>query len=225
MRQAIDRLALGLADILRADDVASPAALRPDRLSAQFGASFAGDFNFDSLSRLLTESKPVPQLPQPRRARIAEALRVLRDQEFFPATGKKGAAEPAYGFLFDNCAAALEAWRSRLPRVVELAKAMAVALLEIEGRYRDAVHDPMFEALGANELGPVELAKFPDYLVCVRADTLTAEGDATLAEMLEADLPMKVLLQTDDLAAPIRTDQSTTFPASIAMAASGTIGR
>ncbi len=52
---------------------------------------------------------------------------------------------------------------------------------------------------GADGLDPAELALFPDYLVCVNARRLDAAEMSTLAEILSAGLPMKVLVQTDDI--------------------------
>ena len=57
----------------------------------------------------------------------------------------------------------------------------------------------MFEQFGANGLDPQDLAPFPDYLVCVNAAKLTASEHAQLLEILSSGLPIKVLLQLDDI--------------------------
>jgi hypothetical protein len=108
--------------------------------------------------------------------------------------------------VFGSCGEAIEAFRARLPQLVELANAMVVAGLEIDGEYRDEAHDGIFESLGADEMGPAELAQFPDYLVCVEADSMSAEDADTLTEALAAGLPMKILLLTHDLTAPASAD-------------------
>ena len=73
-------------------------------------------------------------------------------------------------FFFDSCADALAAFRERMPKLIELAKAIAIAELEIDGQYSESKHDALFEQFGANGLDPQELAPFPDYLVCVNAE-------------------------------------------------------
>ena len=205
MRAAIDRLALKIADILRADDANSADGLSANRLKASVGASFAGDIDFGAMSKLLTTSRPSARLPEARRGRLTRLLTTLQSQAFFPAVTRSKASvhgAPAYDFVFHRTSDALEAYRARMPRMVELAKAMAVASLEIEGRYREVPHDAMFEAIGADEMGASELAQFPDYLVCVSADALDAAAGANLMEALSAGLPIKILLVTDDLVAP-----------------------
>jgi hypothetical protein len=104
-----------------------------------------------------------------------------------------------YSFLFDSCAAALKAYRERLPRQVELARALMVAELEIDGEYNPERHDAVFEAYGQGGLEPKELAAFPDYLVCIDDAGLDAEENARLMEVLASGLPIKILLQIDDL--------------------------
>ena len=81
--------------------------------------------------------------------------------------------------------------------MTELAKAMAIAELEIEGRYDSSKHDLFFEDFAAAGLDPGELARFPDYLICIGADDIP---DALKA--FAAGLPAKVLVQTDDLLEP-----------------------
>jgi hypothetical protein len=206
-RAVIDRLVLKLGDILRADDANSPGALRAGRLAASVGASFAGDIDFAKMSQLLTAARPAARLPAVRRARIERLLAILRTQGFFPAPGvaeTPPAGTPAYRFVFETIDEALAAFRDRLPRMVDLAKAMSAAGLEIDGRYREATHDAMFDAIGAEELGRAELARFPDYLVRVHAEAMTAADGANLMEAISAGLPIKVLLTTDDLAAPLQ---------------------
>ena len=114
-----------------------------------------------------------------------------------PDAGGKRA--PAYTFAFDSCTAAVAAYRERYPKVTELAKALAVAELEIKGEYKDTSHDDYFSAYGSDGLDPEELALFPDYLVCVNAAALDAVESATLLELLSAGLPVKVMVQTDDI--------------------------
>ena len=69
--------------------------------------------------------------------------------------------------MFEKCSDAVAAYRERLPKMIELAKAIAVARLEIDGEYSEARHDAFFEEFGDNGLDPEDLALFPDYLICL----------------------------------------------------------
>jgi len=192
----VERLALRLADILRADEARSPAARSAERLRASVGETYGAAFDFQALSRVLGSVPVQSSLAEARRRRIEAALEVLRTQRFYAAPGP-GALE----FRFERCSEALAAWRKRLPEMLRLAKALTVAELEVDGAYRAERHDELYEQLAAGGLDPRDLALFPDYLVCLREDALRgAERDALL-EILALGLPVKVLVQHDDLLA------------------------
>jgi hypothetical protein len=128
-------------------------------------------------------------------------LSVLESQRFFPASAvvaTKPAGEPL-AFFFTDCESALAAYRERLPKAIELAKAIAVARLETEGEYDEQKHDPIFADFGARGLDGGELSGFPDYFVSVNAANLAETENARLMEILSAGLPIKVLVQSDDL--------------------------
>ncbi len=201
-REHVSRLVLKLSDILKADHERSEAGRSAKHLKAAVGAGFVEAFDFDAMSRMLSTALPKDEFPEPRRRRIGQLLDVLRSQQFFPApvagTKKTGAAK-SYSFVFENCADALAAFRKRLPRLIELAKAIAIAELEIDGQYSEAKHDALFEQFGANGLDPQDLTPFPDYLVCVNAGKTQAAEHAQLMEILSSGLPIKVLLQIDDI--------------------------
>ena len=201
-RKDLDRLVLNLSDILKADFERSEAGRSAKHLKAAVGSGFGEAFDFDAMSRMLSKALPKDAFPESRRKRIRALLDVLGNQQFFPAPGaaaKKPGAAKSYSFLFDSCSAALAAFRERMPKLIELARAIAIAELEIDGQYSEAKHDALFEQFGANGLDPQDLAPFPDYLVCVNAAKLGADEHAQLMEILSSTLPIKVLLQIDDI--------------------------
>jgi len=201
-RKDLDRLLLKLSDILKADYERSDAGRSAKNLQAAVGTGFGDAFDFSAMSRLLSQALPKDVFPKSRRKRIGELLATLNAQQFIPSSGapanKTDAARP-YPFLFSSCAEALSAFRQRGPKLVELAKAMAMAELEINGQYSEARHDELFEQFGANGLDPQDLAQFPDYLVCLDAAKMDAVEHAQLMEILSSGLPIKVLLQIDDI--------------------------
>ena len=199
-RSETRRLILKLSDILGADFARSEAGRSAEHLKASVGAPYADVFDFAEMSRVLSRGSARASLPERRRERITRVLSVLESQRFFaPGTAGATAGAEFYTFVFDTCAAALRAYRERLPEMTELAKAIAIAELEIGGEYKEGKHDAFFEEFGVNEIDAGDVARFPDYLVCANADRMSADEHARLMEMLSSGLPVKVLVQTDDL--------------------------
>ncbi len=202
----IDKIILGLSDILKVDFIKSDEARAPERLKHTVGSAFESAFDFEAMSRVLGGVSRKDALPRKRRERIESVLAVLKSQRFFPSprtdAKHEGAAKP-YGFIFDSCTQALDAFEGRLPEMVELVKAIAIAGLELDNRYRDAAHESFFERFDHSSLRPEDLAFFPSYLVCMRDGDCDAGEQALLVEALVSGLPIKVLLQSDDLLADL----------------------
>lgn len=201
-RKNLDRLVLKLSDILKADFERSAAGRSATHLKASIGTGFSDAFDFDAMSQLLAKALPKDAFPESRQRRIRELLAVLDAQQFFPATETVAKTTPAvrpWSFHFARCADALTAFRERMPKLIELAKAIAIAELEIDGQYSESRHDALFEQFGAGGLDPQDLAPFPDYLVCVNAEKMQAVEHVQLMEVLSSGLPIKVLLQIDDI--------------------------
>jgi ferredoxin len=199
-RSRIDRLVIRLGEILRADYRRSEEALQKPALQASFGAAHHALFDFGAMSKLLQRAGRAGGLDERRRGRIESARRVLLSQRFFPALDPADVgAESGSGhrFSFDTPAEALSAFRERLPELVELLKAIQVAELEVEGSYLEELHDPIFGALDPQAVSAEDLQFFPDYLVCLISG---AQGEAArLAEALSSGVPLKILVQVDDL--------------------------
>jgi ferredoxin len=196
-RAEIDRLVRKLTDILRAAFARSEAGQRPEALRSAVGGFDADAFDFNVMSRLVSRNTPRDELPPARRQRIEWALSILRAQAFFPDAHAEPAA--ALNFCFDNCAAAIDAYRARLPAMVRLVKAMAIAELEGAGRYVEAKDDAFFARFDEHALTATELAAFPDYLVCIPPGRNDAPENAGLLDMLSAGVPVKVLVLVEDL--------------------------
>ena len=196
----VDRLVQALSDILRAAFIHSEPGRRPESLQAAFGSLHHDQFDFETMSRLLGRGAPRDELPPDRRERIEWALEVLRRQRFFepsPPSTLARSAEPPFEYRYSSCRAATEAFQERLPAVVEFVKAMTIAEMEADGRYDSARHDVLFGTFDENSLSREDLARFPDYLVCVDGD----ESGAVI-ELLSSGLPVKVLVETKELLAP-----------------------
>ena len=198
-RALADRLVRKLSDIQRAAFIRSAAGSQPQALREAVGALHADAFDFTTMSRLVARSAPHEHLPPARSKRIAWALDTLRQQRFYPDPVGSAAAQDGLAFEFSDCAAAAAAYRERLPLMVEVVKAIAVAELEVAGDYVETDHDPFFERYDADTLTPADLALFPDYLVCIPPERTDAPENAGLMGMLSAGLPLKVLVIAADL--------------------------
>jgi hypothetical protein len=201
-RLTASRLAVKLADILRVDFIHSDAGGGVDRLRAAIGPAHHELFNFDRMSRLLPKPSPREAMPQRRRRRVEWALAALTNQRFFAAAAgqARSADAPApYTFEFASCTEAVAAFRERLPEMVELTKALAVAELEVDGSYVESGHDVFFAGYDAGTLGPEDLAAFPDYLVTLDSGRGDATGNAGLMEALSSGVPLKVLVNVHDV--------------------------
>lgn len=202
IRNGITRRLQKLADILQAEYANSEAGKSASNLRQAFGGGPFDQFNFDAMSDLLNKAARRAPLPRRRRERINNLMSALREQRFFALDDSPAKASELYPFAFDSCSAALAAYRERLPAVIDLARAVAVADLEIKSEYCETKHDKLFAGFGENGLGRDEIELFPDYLVCLEAAALSAEEQAALTEILAANLPIKILVQTDDVIEP-----------------------
>jgi hypothetical protein len=192
-RRDLDVLVHKLSDILGADHATSAEGRSADRLRASVGSLDEATFDFQALSQMLRHVTPAPTLPARRRQRIERVLTTLRDQRFYSPSGDD------YGFVFESCQRAVEAYWARRGQMRDIVIAMQIARLEIDGTYHEATHDALFEAAGAAGLDEPESAVFPDYLVTIESDQLDPVEQTALMEGLAAGLPLKVLVQTNDI--------------------------
>ncbi len=199
----LKRLTLKLSDILQADFINSDEGKTAENLKHAFGTGPLDSFNFDAMSSILKKVRVHDNLPKRRRQRILTLIAALQAQKFFPvetnSENEHRSNTAPYSFAFDSCADALKTYRERLPETIALAKAIAIAELEINGEYSEVRHDALFESFGENGLDAEELAIFPDYLVRINATSLSGPEQSILTEILSADLPFKILVQTDDI--------------------------
>jgi len=192
------RLSVKVADILHADFVRSGDGTSAARLKASVGTAMENAFDFQALSKTLAQVAGKNALPDGRRRRVREVLSVLQAH---PSRALPGAAWPQNleSCAFASCREALDAFRRRLPQIIQLVRAMAIAELEIEGRYVESTHDPFFADFDEGSLGAKDLSLFPDYLVCIGSEGLQGTENAGLMEILASDMPIKVVVQVSDV--------------------------
>ena len=200
-KRNINKYIVKLSDILKSYFERSEKGRTPEHLANAIGGTHGDLFDFTAMSSILTSSLPKDSFPESRRKRVSELLTVLKSQKFFSVTENTNekTKKEFYDFVYDSCSEAIDAYRKRFPDAIELAKAFAIAELEIDGHYDPRKHDILFADYGANGLDPNELLLFPDYLISMNMSNLAANEYAKLVEILSSDLPIKILLQTDDI--------------------------
>jgi len=196
--QEIRRLILKLSDILQADFVRSGAGTSAARLKASVGTGMEEAFDFQALSKTLAQVSGKNTLTDGRRQRVQRALSVLKAHRSHAQAGA-GWPEDLTSCAFANCRDALAAFGKRLPQIIDLVKAMAIAELEIEGRYVESTHDAFFADFDESSVGAKDLSLFPDYLVCIGSEHLHGPEHATLMEILASEMPIKVVVQVSDV--------------------------
>lgn len=196
----IDELIRRLSDILKTDFTKSGEARSAWNVERAVGPTFGQVFDFEAMSRLLKEAPAHERLSVTRKERIGSVITTLESQRFF-ATNDHG-GKP-HRLIFESCEAALRAFHDYLPEMIELIKAVAIAWLEIDNRYREGEHDAAFEHLGENGIDAGDLDLFPSFLVRLSAAPSDPREKAAIFECLASNVRFKILVQTDDLfAAP-----------------------
>ncbi|NOX40877.1 MAG: hypothetical protein GXP05_10275 [Alphaproteobacteria bacterium] len=201
-RKTVDGFILQIADILKADYNKSDDAHKADALRGSVGSTDSGIIDFHKLSAVLGREHPEGRLPKARLRRLEWVLSILGSQRFFGpgrSSGRGLLDQAPHSHIFQSCEVALEAFRERLPEVVLLVKALSTAELEVAHKYNAELHDPIISALDESDLTAEHLRLLPPALVLLR-DGKSDNADTVRAfEALASGLPIKVLVQTDDI--------------------------
>ena len=192
--EELKALELRLSGLLQADFLKSNEGHSSDVLRDSMGAGREDVFDYDVMATLLQSSLAAEPLPESRRDRIQRALEALRSQTFYVSD------EPSsHAFLFDSCTEALEHLRRQLPRMAEFVKAVRIAHLEIDNRYSEEKHDPLFDAFDERSLRPEDIRRFPAWLIRQKAGQWSDTDKAALFEILDTGCPVKVMVCVDDI--------------------------
>ncbi|WP_316858512.1 ferredoxin [uncultured Cohaesibacter sp.] len=204
-RNRVDRLVLKLNDILKSDHIKSDEAHSPAALLQSMGHDGDNSIDFSALSDILHRVRPEDRLPLDRVQRIRHVLHVLQTQAFF-GPGRATFYDPekavCYSYVFRSSTEALDAYRDRLPAVIEFTKALAIAEMEVENKYVPALHDPIFENFDESDLTERQVALLPPALILLRDGVTDSAEIARAYEALACGLPIKVMIQVDDVLGP-----------------------
>jgi ferredoxin len=200
LRSELESLIQQLTDLLQIAALSSPAAA-PDRPGETAPGAEAIDFK--TMTSLLASSHLDHPFPERRRERIGAALDMLkRVQPLLSPETAPGAAPYDITRVFDHCDAARAELAAREQLHTEFFKALAIAKLELDNRYRESVHDDYFRRYEVNHLSPPERALLPPVLLRLHSVGLAPADVPALFDILNSRSPVKILLQIDALHAP-----------------------
>jgi len=203
-------------NIVLANDIHTADRQSPDHLRASTAAE---DLDFEAMSDLLKESRLSEPLPEARRKRIQHALdTILKMKPIFDGTSSLFDAKAKLPFdlqpVRNVCAAARDRHQSRMRTMVEFFKALRVAELEVENRYKEAVHDRFFAQFDARHLTNEERSFCPPVVLVLDAEFFSAPDLSGLLDLLASGFPVKVFAELSDLGAGDgATGQPATTPA------------
>ncbi|GMQ95771.1 MAG: hypothetical protein BMS9Abin14_227 [Gammaproteobacteria bacterium] len=204
-RAVLDELIARLSEVLESERARSPKSNSPEALEAALGGEHAGGIDFESLSALLRDSRHgrARVTPVKRTKRLRVARKVLESERaLLPApngNSKRRKRARQNASVCNSCAEALDLFAAELQRTVELFRAIRVATLELENRYREERHGPFFETFGPGQLTPEEYRALPPLLVFLNSDALDDAERSVLIDILGSDMPVKVVLEVHEL--------------------------
>jgi ferredoxin len=202
-REVLDELIARLSEVLESERARSPKSTSPEGLEAALGGEHAGGIDFESLSAVLQGTRHGRVMPAKRSKRLRVARKVLESERaLLPArraNGVRRRRDRRWAAVCETCAEAVDRFGSELQRGVELMRAVRVANLELDNRYREERHDRFFETFGAGQLTPAEYRALPPLLVYLDGDTLDDNEKSALIRILGSDMPVKVVLEVHAL--------------------------
>jgi len=99
---------------------------------------------------------------------------------------------------------ALGLFEAHMRKVSNWVKAQRIAALEIDDKYRPAVHDPFFAQFSWKDFTPEELALTPPVVIIGNGEDLFGRALGALSDLLDSGAPVKILA-LDAPTAPVRT--------------------
>jgi ferredoxin len=218
-RLLLDDLASRLSDILEVDRASSQRSTSAEALRNAMADQHAAGIDFDALAKVLRTGQRRVRLPLSRRQRIRGVLKTIDATRTRLArqggNGSRRSRSRSHGTPCKSSLQALGRAREALAHRVHLSRAVRVARLELDNRYREQRHDAYFAAFDATQLSPHESRALPPELICLNADALDEQETLALLDLLASDLPVKVLLQLRELPSRVEHFGSPGAPATV----------
>ncbi len=184
-REEIDWLTGRLNDLLRVEEEDSAEGQGAERLEQTVGGAFLNEIDFGSLSHLLEGSPHGPAMTEERRVRIWGILSELSQtsgQLFGPAPTR----------IADTLETAISWANENQESFTRLVRAVHMARLEVENRYRPKRHDQVFEAYSAASVD-MDLLRMRPPVVVHLDSTQESGGWSNVNQALGTDWPLRLL--------------------------------
>ena len=210
----------GLEELLEVEWIKSDESIEPARARDSVGP---GNELFDvaALSEVMDHSRGTQRMPAERRARIEQALEVLKGWEDDPTLVhfvhdgrldcdwlRKEDAVTDMQELVDEgpCGRATEVFDAHAAKLAEIFAAVRIAQLEINGIYDPAIHDPWFAKFNWEGFSQDELLLVPTVIAVGDAQWLAGEGMHGFSQLLSSGRPVQILVRVQPSLNPGATD-------------------
>lgn len=189
--EEIEELRARLTDLIRVEEEDSDAGHDPDRLQHAMGGAFVDTIDFSSLSHLMEEA---PHAAPSDTVRMDRIRSVLDDLTRIPEAlyDSEALTQPVR-----TTEEALNRLHKQVERFTRLSRALQIARLEVENRYRAELHDPVFEAYSYQAIPDSERKAFPP--VAVHLSLQNDDDPEPLLLALREPGMIRVLLTTSDV--------------------------
>ena len=155
-----------LADLVRVEEGDGQDAHDPDTLRHSMGGAFADTIDFGSLAHLMDEA---PHAAPSDTNRLERIRSIMEDLTSIPVELYDG---EVLSTPRRSTSDALELLHAQVERFTRLSRAVQIARLEVENRYRPELHDQVFENFSYQAIPASERKAFPPVTV-----HLTLHGD------------------------------------------------
>jgi ferredoxin len=197
-REELESLIHQMQDILSVDFNRSPQAKSANHLRESVGPRTGDEIDSEAMSSILSDSELDAPIAPDRRDRVQETLSTLLEIQPVFDVGRTDTKMPfRVDDVTDDCSSAVEQYEKRMGMMTTFFKAARIARLDIDNRYRQAMHDPFFSSFDGSYLTDEELALCPPVLLHLKTRALT--NAAELLYILNSHMPIKILLQVDDI--------------------------
>ena len=199
-------------DILDSADSRSEGARTADRLAESSGEE--DQLDYEAMSEILSQSELSDPLPAERRKRIENVLATLRHIRPLYAGPKDGEKPPfPMETVVNDCPAAEQLHASRTTVMTDFFRALRIARLEVDNKYRPEAHDAFFTHFDPNELTDNELSFCPPVLMRLDSTFIKKARKIELLNLFASGTPVKVLVELGDLCHNDRDGNAVAAPA------------
>ena len=187
-----------LTNILQANNSGSGEEYSKEALQESMGKTGYEEVDFSSFSEIVGSSFRKESLPKVRVDRIKDILTIIN--KWLRIVSSPENIEKYLAKLeADTTQKALSLYQKQKEELIDFFKALRMARLEKEHRFDEEMHGSFFKEFSSLYLSEEEWACFPPVFMNFKASKIKSADKADLVDILSSKLPIKVILQVDDL--------------------------